>query len=153
MRPQDVAVHFLHKFLYVFIIHCSEIKVMLHMYIFPYLDNTWVIRMFINNSGKAISRLKIVWDIIFKTDIHGHMREKIIKNITDFPFIGYNFIIFFKYDIITRGLFKGEKRLDGFPGLLIFCTSITTFTKIGSLGFLLNGCRDIPLHSAYIPFH
>ena len=33
------------------------------MYIFPYLDNTWVIRVFINNSGKAISRLKIVWDI------------------------------------------------------------------------------------------
>ena len=59
------------------------------MYIFPYLDNTWVIRVFINNSGKAISRLKIVWDIIFKPDIHGHMREKIIKNITDFPLIGY----------------------------------------------------------------
>ena len=57
------------------------------MYIFPYLDNTWVIRVFINNSGKAISRLKIVWDIIFKPDIHGHMREKIIKNITDFIYL------------------------------------------------------------------
>ena len=42
------------------------------------------------------------------------MREKIIKNITDFPLICYDFIIFSKYDILTRALFRGKERLDGF---------------------------------------
>ena len=27
------------------------------------------------------------------------------------------------------------------------------FTKISSLRFLINGCRDIPLHPVYIPLH
>ena len=63
-------------------------------------------RVFINNSGKAISCLKIVWDIIFKPDIHGHMRETIIKNITDFPLIGYSFIILLKYGIITSKVLR-----------------------------------------------
>ena len=63
---------------------------MQRLYIFSDFHNTWVIRMLINNFGKAISRLKIVKNILFKTDIHGHMREKIIKNITDFPLIRYD---------------------------------------------------------------
>ena len=88
-------VHSLYKFLYIFIIHCSEVKIMLRLYIFLDLGNTWVIRVFINNSGKAISRLKIIWNIILKTDIHGYMREIIIKNITDLPLISYDFVIFF----------------------------------------------------------
>ena len=78
-----------------FIIHSSEIKVMLRLYMFSDFDNTWMITMFINNSGKAISRKKVVWNIIFKADIHGYMREIIIKNITYLPLIGYDFIIFF----------------------------------------------------------
>ena len=81
--------------------------------------------------------------------------KKIIKNITDFPLIRYDFIIFFKYDILTRGLFRGKERLDGFPKLLILCTSFTTFTKICSLRFLINGSRDIPLRpgDVYMSFN
>ena len=86
------------------------------LYIFSDFYDTWVIRMLINNFGKAISRLKIVRNIIFKTDIHGHMREKIIKNITDFPLIRYDFIIFFKYDI----LFWQEGCLEVRNGLMVF---------------------------------
>ena len=114
-------VHSLQKFLYVFVVHCSEIQMMQRLYILSDFYNTWVIRMLINNFGKAISRLKIVRNNIFKTDIHGNMTEKIIKNITDFPLICYDVIIFFKYDILTRGLFKGKRGLDDFPKLLILC--------------------------------
>ena len=166
LRPQDVTicwvyyhspelfgVHFLDKFLYVIIIYCGEIKVLPRSDIFPDLDNTWVIMVFINNFGKAISRLKIVWDIIFKTDIHGHIWEEFIKDVTNFTLIGNDFFIFFQYDIIIRRLFRGKKRLDGFPKLLIFYASLTAFTKVGSLRFLINGCRDIPWYPAYIPIH
>ena len=51
--------------------------------------------MLINNLGKAISRLKIAWNIIFKTDIRGYMRLKIIKSIIYFLLIRYDFIILF----------------------------------------------------------
>ena len=50
--------------------------------------------MLIDNLGKAISRLKIVWNIIFKTYIRGYMREKNIKSIIYFLLIRYDFIIF-----------------------------------------------------------
>ena len=93
--PELFWAHSLHKFLYVFVVYCSEIKMMQRLYIFSDFYNIWVIRMLIYNFGKAISRLKIVRNIIFKTDIHGHMREKIIKNITYFPLIRYDLIIFF----------------------------------------------------------
>ena len=36
-----LGVHFLHKFLYVFIIYCGKIKLLTRSYIFPDLDNTW----------------------------------------------------------------------------------------------------------------
>ena len=89
---------FLHDiFSNMFIIHSSEIKVMLRLYMFSNFDNTLMITMFINNSDKAISRMKIVWNIIFKADIHGYTREMIIS-----------------------WSFRGEKRFDGFPELFIF---------------------------------
>ena len=71
MKPQDVAVYYVHlyiavalsffgihslqKFLNNFIIHCVEIKRVLELFMFPGVCNTWVIRVFINNIGKAIS--------------------------------------------------------------------------------------------------
>ena len=132
-RPQDVAIcwvyyripelfwgPFLDKFLYVLIIYCGEIKVLPRSYIFSDLDNTWVIMVFINNFGKTSTRLKIFWDIIFKTDIHDHIWEESIKDVTNFTLIGNDFFTFFQYDIIIRRLFRGKKRLDGFPKLLIF---------------------------------
>ena len=97
----------------------------------------------------AISRLEIVWDIIFKTDIRGYVWEEFIKDVTNFTLIGNDFFIFFQYDIIIRRLFRGKKRLDGFPKLLIFYPSFTAFTKVGSLRFLINRCRDIPLYPVY----
>ena len=46
---------------------------------FPWSCITLVIIMFINNFGHAIRRLQFVWDIIFKTDIHGPMWENSLK--------------------------------------------------------------------------
>ena len=76
---------------------------------FPDLDNTYVVIVFTNSFGKAISGLKIVWDIIFKTDIHVHMWEKVINDITNFTLIGNDFVIFIIGGLFTGKLFRGAK--------------------------------------------
>ena len=76
------------------------------------------------------------------------------QNIINFMLIGRDFIIiFFQYDIIIRGLFRGKNRLNGYPELLSLYTSFTTLTKVDSLVCLINGCRDIPLYLIHAPPH